>query len=202
MHVRLALLGALAALVVGACGAGNAPATATATPGQTDSPTGAPAATTAPTNAPTATAPPTVAPTTAVAPPPPTAVKVTEKDSNASSADRVKVTITVSWKHPAPKGVTIRVYGVTACMPPGGNYDRPCLVKGTQVPADVRDLLAEAPASRGSVSWTWPNWEVDVGVAIHKGTTYYSYVVAAYTATGHSKFIIAKTSKYCPTCTY
>ena len=69
------------------------------------------------------------------------------------------MTTTVTWKEANPNGVTIRVYGVTACIPPSKANFSPCLVKGTPLPAKVRELIASAPASKGKVSWTWPNWE-------------------------------------------
>ncbi len=114
------------------------------------------------------------------------------------------MTTTVTWKEAAPKGVTIRIYGVTACLPPKGQDPAPCLVKGTPLPASIRKLIASAPAARGRVSWTWPNWE-NIGGAVmaHGDTTYESIVVAAYNLDGtHSKFIIATTGEYCSGCTY
>jgi len=111
--------------------------------------------------------------------------------------------VTISWKYANPDGVRIRVYGVTACLPPAGRDPAPCLVKGTPLPPRVRELIATAAAARGKVSWTWPSWD-DVGGAVMADANhvYESIVVAAYSDTGHSKFIIVATGEYCSTCTY
>ena len=102
-----------------------------------------------------------------------------------------------------PKGVTIRVYGVTACLPKHKQDHSPCLEKGTPLPANVRELIAKAPASKGKVTWTWPNWENAGGAVMAHGDSYYdSVVIAAYNAAGHSKFVIVATGEYCPDCTY
>ena len=95
------------------------------------------------------------------------------------------------------------MFGVTACLPKVEKNHSPCLVRNTPLPASVRDLLAKAPASKGRVSWTWPNWENAGGaVMAHDGTDYWSLVVAAYNEAGHSRFVIVETGEYCPICTY
>jgi hypothetical protein len=138
----------------------------------------------------------------ALAPPPPTAVKMTTKGSDPGGVGYdTRLRVTISWKEVAPKGTEIRVYGVTKCFaPPAGG---PCLVEHTPLPESVRELIATAPASKGSVSWTWPNWE-DVGGAVmaHGSTIYEAVVIAAYNADGHSKFIIVESGEWCPDCTY
>jgi hypothetical protein len=127
---------------------------------------------------------------------------MTTKGSDPGGAGYdTRVTVTIRWKELAPKGTEIRVYGVTKCFaPPEGG---PCLVEHTPLPASVRELIARAPASKGRVSWTWPNWEDVGGAVMAHGSTYYeAVVIAAYNANGHSKFIIVESGQWCPDCTY
>jgi len=109
--------------------------------------------------------------------------------------------MTVTWKDPVPAGATIRVYGLTKCLNPPGTDNVPCLVVKTMLPANVLTLVAKAPATQGHVSWTWPSWgNIGQALAIHGSDTYYAFVIGAYTATGHSKLIIAATASACSTC--
>jgi hypothetical protein len=112
-----------------------------------------------------------------------------------------QIKVTIRWTAPISAGTEIQVYGVTRCFAPatGG----PCLVEHTALPASARVLLAKAPASKGAVSWTWPNWE-DIGgaVMVHGADTYESLVIAAYNSAGHSKFVIIATGEFCPDCVY
>jgi hypothetical protein len=204
MPIRLVLLGALVALVVGACAAGNPPSTASPAPSASLSASAAPTATVLPSDAPTPTPTASPAATTAVAPAPPAGAKVTYTGSDRHNTGYdTDMTIKVSWNEASPKGVTIRVFGVTACLPRSNKDHSACLVKGTPLPDGIRKLLAKAPASKGSVSWTWPNWE-DAGGAVmtHGSTQYWALVVAAYNPAGHSRFVILDTGEFCPTCTY
>src|SRR4051812_20693244 len=113
------------------------------------------------------------------------------------------VTTTITWKEADPEGVTVRVFGVTACLPKTKVDYTACLAKGTPLPANVRELITSAPASKGRVSWTWPNWEDAGGAVMAHGDSFYdSVVIAAYNTAGHSKFVIVRTGAYCPDCTY
>jgi hypothetical protein len=171
-----------------------------ATPPVVAEPTPTPDPTTNPTTAPTpATATP---PPTGVVPAAPTGVRmtVTQRDL-IEEGYYANLTTTIAWKTPLAAGTEIRVYGVTKCFaPPSGGS---CLVEHTALPSNVRDLIASAPAAKGKVSWTWPNWE-DVGGAVmaHGDTTYQAIVIAAYDSAGHSKFVIVKSGQWCPDCTY
>ena len=113
-----------------------------------------------------------------------------------------ELTTTISWTAPLDKGVTIKVYGVIPCF---AKHDGdPCLVRNTPLPKGSLEPIADAPASAGKVSWTWPSWD-DIGGAVMArsgDSVYWSVVIAAYTASGHSKFAIVKTAIRCGTCTY
>jgi hypothetical protein len=137
-------------------------------------------------------------------PPAPTAVKISFKTSDPDGVGYDAVmTTTITWKQAQPAGTEIKVYGVTACLPPAGQDPAPCLVENTPLPASVRELIAKAPAADGTVTWSWPNWEnVGGAVASHGDTYYHAFVIAAYNATGHSKFIIVRSGEYCSDCTY
>ena len=112
------------------------------------------------------------------------------------------LTTTVSWAAPREEGVTIKVYGVDRCF---AKHDgEPCLVRNTPLPKGALRLIAQAPGTAGKLSWTWPSWD-DVGGAVMSppgGPVYWSVVIAAYDASGHSKFAIVQTSIRCATCTY
>ena len=126
------------------------------------------------------------------------------------------VEITVAWEEPTGKGTTIRVYGVTQCFPgpafpetlPGGNDSEfglagPCLVKGTPLPDQVRELIAEVPASRGKASWTstWvPRDDLQWSPTGPDDSTYASIVIRASNDAGNSKFIIAEPGQWCADC--
>lgn len=113
------------------------------------------------------------------------------------------VTDTVTWKAPRTKGLEVRVYGITECLArpakPKPGTGGPCVVKGTKLPAAVRTLLATAPASRGTVSWSWT--QDDGGCDIYPegwplgdpaGTVYVAIVVAAFNEAGPSVYAIAE----------
>ena len=141
-------------------------------------------------------------PTAKPTPPKPTGVEfsIAGYDPTNQGNDS-ELTPEVSWKTPRADGFTIKVYGVNECVIQ--QESSPCLVPGTPLPKDSLDLIAEAPASAGFVDWTWPNWGfLEDGLMAHDGTTYYSVVVAAYDASGHSTFAIAATSDYCRDCGY
>jgi hypothetical protein len=201
----------IAVVVLAACQAATvAPSASPVAVVPTPSPSAAPTASPTAAPTPTATPAPTPVPATPVpsaaegVPPPPTAVKITFEASDPDNVgyDAVMKT-TITWKQAHPAGTVIRVYGVTACLPPEGQDPAPCLVEHTPLPASVRELIAKAPAADGTVSWTWPNWEnVGGAVAAHGDTYYHSIVIAAYNAAGHSKFIIVRAGEYCSDCTY
>ena len=107
----------------------------------------------------------------------------------------------MTWESPRTKGVEVRVYGVTECLAlpahPDPDTKGPCLVKNTRLPASVRTLLATAPASAGKVSWSWTEEEpgCDLWYPVGRapdGQEYYAVVVAAYSTSGHSIFVIAE----------
>ena len=131
-------------------------------------------------------------------PPKPTGVKFdTQVESNADESV-AKITQTVTWRAPLTKDLVIRVYGVTECLaqPPNPSpaTSGPCLVEHTQLPVSVRRLLATAPASEGSASWTWSE-ETGCNPGLPNapdGPAYYAVVLAAYSAADHSIFAIAE----------
>lgn len=139
-------------------------------------------------------------------PPEPTGVKFrASEECLGKPCNLYEYSQTVTWKAPRTKGVEIRVYGVTEClaMPahPKPGTDGPCLVKNTRLPASVRTLLATAPASAGSASWSWiaeePGCDIwyPVGAA-PDGSAYYAVVVAGYSESGHSIFTIAEPGEW------
>lgn len=119
----------------------------------------------------------------------------------------------LTWKAPRTKGVEIRVYGVTKCF----RTDDPegeCLRVHTAVPDDIRVLLAKGPASKGVLDLDIDGPEdadqTEEGcttfLRTEAGTKFYSIVVAAYDANGHSIFAIANPGGYmageCPIVIY
>jgi hypothetical protein len=206
MTTRRVLLGSFAALLLSACQASGPIAgsaqTSTAPVAAASQPSVAPPASTKPseTTAPTPTLAPS--PTPVVEPPPPTSVRMKQKGvSPDADGYFTNIRTTITWKEAAAADTEIRIYGVTACYAPesGG----PCLVEHTPLPETDRQLIATAKASKGAVSWTWPNWD-DVGGAVmaHNSATYQALVIAAYNSAGHSKFIIIAAGEYCPDCVY
>jgi hypothetical protein len=108
------------------------------------------------------------------------------------------------------KGTEIKVYGVTGCLSLIERAgDGSCLVRNAAVPPDTRKLIARAPASDGTVSWTRPAWldvvSTDIGgrryqaigVDRHGNDIFFAIVVAASNEVGHSKFIIADAGTWC-----
>lgn len=205
-----AFLVATLALVLTACASGGVPspstiALATSAPNATTpSAAGSPAATDAPQspsprltpNPPTSTHSPQ--PPANPPPPKPTGVKFdTQVRSNADESV-AEITQVVTWRAPRTKDVLISVYGVTKCIAQPANpspaTSGPCLVEHTQLPASVRRLLATAPASHGSASWTWSEEAgCDPGLPNDPdGPAYYEVVLAAYSASDHSIFAIAE----------
>ena len=105
--------------------------------------------------------------------------------------------VRLTWQAPRTRGVEIRVYGVTRCLPARGA----CLQEHTALPDDIRVLLTKAPASKGRVTWyqSWgdwvpieddPDWACTTAYLSENGTPFNSVVVAAYSTSGHSKFAI------------
>jgi hypothetical protein len=202
-----AIVGSILAGVIAACGANDvASPTLDATPTGADAvATASPTATTSPgpTNSPRSINPspdqqPDPTPAPIPVPPKPTGVKFDEQRGVGSDPSMTEITQTITWGAPRSPEVEIRVYGVIECiaMPtaPDPNTSGPCLVTGTPLPASARTLLAIAPASDGTVSWTWtgtfdcgepdPAYDPD-------GPIYRAVVLAAYNGSGHSIFAIA-----------
>ncbi len=203
-----AILAAILAGLIAACGASTAPSP----PSDGTSTDAASAASARPITTPIASPTPTYpqwslrpspnpqpapTPTPVLVPPKPTGVTF-EHRSVGNDPSSTEITQTVRWGAPRSEGVEIRVYGVTECIAkpanPSPDTRGPCLVEHTSLPASVRTLLATAPASDGVVSWTWtgtfdcgdpdPAYDPD-------GPAYYAVVLAAYNASGHSVFAIA-----------
>ena len=218
--VVIALLGAL---LVG-CGAApaspvrssvSASATAQSIASSTASPASAPITSASPASTSRAAATPSPKPrATPAVPPPPTAVRIKRQGCYTGPyPDGVppgECTVTITWKKVATKGTEIRVYGVTGCLSMSdGAGNGSCLVLHTALPPSTRKLIARAPASKGTVSWTRPTWQ-DVmvadtggpdfrqfGVDRHGDDIFFAIVVAAYNEVGHSKFIIADAGTWC-----
>ena len=204
-----AVLAAILAGVLAACGAGAGPSTAPAapaTPNETIIPAAAsPTETATPVSpSPSPAQRPTPEPTPVPVPPKPTAVKFDEQVKELADG-RHSITYTVKWGAPRAKNVEIRVYGVTECLArpaplPAVADSGPCLVEHTLLPASVLKRLATAPASDGAVSWTWTGDlpECDVGWhGMGQGESLYSAVaLAAYGASGHSIFAIAQPGEW------
>jgi hypothetical protein len=202
------ILTAILAGVIAACGANGvaspalvatpADVAAATTPTPISTPITSPVPTTSKQSLSTSPTPPSAkSPTPSPEPVKPTGVKF---DMHAVEHDGglADITQTVTWRTPRATGVEIRVNGVTKCigMPanPSPGTSGSCLVTGTPLPGSVRTLLGTAPASKGVVSWSWTEESgCDIGLASDPGgPQYYSVVVAAYNATGHSIFAIAE----------
>ena len=117
---------------------------------------------------------------------------------------RYSITYTVTWRAPRNEGVEISVFGVTDCLSAPAIFPTvadsgPCLVEHTSLPASVRKLLATAPASDGTATWTWtgdPGCDVGwIGMG-PDDTLYQAVVLAAYGASGHSVFAIAQPGEW------
>ena len=201
--VRAALVAILGGVLV-ACSAG-APPLASPAASPTEAPSVAITAATAseantaspPSPSPSPTPLPTLKPTPVSEPPTPTGVSFDKQVREIVAGQRDEVTYTVTWRAPRSEGVQIRVYGVTECLAeptlPPAPSSGPCLVEHTPLPASVRTLLATAPASDRVVSWSWTT-EGDCYIGLENdpnGPAYYAVVVAAFSASGHSDFVIA-----------
>ena len=53
---------------------------------------------------------------------------------------------TVRWESPLDPGTTIRVYGVEGCPVEESDEPEPCVTRRTDLPADMRTMIAKAPA--------------------------------------------------------
>lgn len=116
-------------------------------------------------------------------------------------------TQTVIWKEAAPEGTEIRVYGITRCLLAREHAGSgSCVGRHTPVPGSVRKLIARAPASEGSVSWTRPAWldnvrstggQTTYGVDRDGDAVYYAIEVAAYNAAGHSALALVDAGTWC-----
>jgi hypothetical protein len=111
----------------------------------------------------------------------------------------------LAWKAPRTKGVEIRVYGVTRCFRTD-DTEGACLRKGTELPDDIRVLLAKGPASKGvmdlDIVGIGGGDQAEEGCTqfneTEDGTRFYSIVAAAYAANGRSVFAIADPGNYSP----
>ncbi len=195
MTFRQAVLTGVVAGLIAACGSTGAGSPAlVATPRQTTPPVAV---------SPSPTPPPVPTATQALVPPKPTDVTF---DTQALLTDETqqyaKVTQTVTWRTPRSDVVEIKVYGVTKCIAepknPRPESSGPCLLTGTPLPASVRTLLGTAHASDGALSWSWTvETGCDFGLANEPDKApYYSVVLAAYNAAGHSIFAIAEPGRW------
>ena len=142
---------------------------------------------------------PTPKPTPVPVPPKPTGVNFDEQQVVVGDdAADAEITQTVTWRAPRTEGVEIRVFGVRGCLAepkdPAAGTSGPCLVEHTMLPESVRALLATAPASAGTVSWSWTGgFDCFIGLQYDpNGPAYSAVVLAAYSASGHSIFAIAE----------
>ncbi len=162
------------------------------------------------TAAPPTAAPPTVAPATATPvpatptplqpPPAPTGVTYHEQHTPGSGAPGT-TTYTVTWSEPLTPGVEMRVSGLTKCL--SNVMDEPCIQRHMTLPKGTLEIIGRAPASKGSISWTWPTPEILGGALASDGTTdYFAFLVGAYNDAGQSRLVIAKSATACPGCVY
>jgi hypothetical protein len=216
MSGRQATVVAILAVILAACSAEvkvtpSSPVSPSPSHGPSSLATVSPAPTTvALMPAPSATATPT--PTQKPLPSKPTGVKFTSEEeyicddpSNPEFlCESAGFEYTVSWKEPPTEGVEIRVYGVTTCFRTD-NPDGHCLREHTALPDGIRVLLAKGPASKGKLSFHgWPIYGTEEVCAYGYGygsdaetdPPFYSVVVAAYDASGHSIFAIADAGRH------
>jgi hypothetical protein len=147
-------------------------------------------------------------------PPIPTGVRITRQGCYTGPVpDGVpsgSCTTTLTWTKVPAEGTRIEIYGVTKCLSRTERAgDGSCLVEGTAVPPDTRKLIAQAPASKGTVSWTGPAWldviDADtgaprsqaIGVERHGYDIYFAIIVASSNEAGRSKFVIADAGGWC-----
>jgi hypothetical protein len=194
-----AVMGIMVSVVLWGC----SPASGSVSPGPaaaSDAPSASvgqtvPSATAPPgTPDPTATLRPTATPVPL--PPKPSGVSLTFTD-NAVDGDAIpsETTMHLRWKAPRTEGLTIKVFGVNRCL--RKSHDKPCLVANTRLPAGSLEYIAEAPAGDGKLKWTWPGHDPNSTrlalITSPSGSDIYSFVLAAYGPSGHSKFAIAVT---------
>jgi hypothetical protein len=110
-------------------------------------------------------------------------------------------TYTITWNESPSAGVEIRVSGLTKCL--SNVMDQPCIARHMTIPSGALKVIQRAPASKGSVSWTWPTSEVTGDWVGSDGPNlYYAFLVGAYNAAGQSRLVIATSANACPGCVY
>lgn len=203
------------AMITAACSSGSSPSVA--------SPESSPTASTAPTLA------PTLAPTQAPSEPPATEPPAVDSPTPAPSATSATVSLpppaptgldygiergldgegglvmtryTVSWSAPLDPGTSISVFGVITCPVKRSPDNLPCVTESTRLPARIRELIVMGPASDGSISWDWPEADVDGPVLAvgPGGTSYYAFVVRAINDAGRSPFVVLRSTVACSDC--
>jgi hypothetical protein len=105
---------------------------------------------------------------------------------------------TATWSSPSDEGVEIVAYGVTACVEehadasPGASG--PCVVEPVELAESALVPLAAAPARRGHVEWSWIEpGGCNIGLAYDPdGPSYVAVVLAAHSASGRSRLVIAE----------
>jgi hypothetical protein len=206
-----AILTAILGVVLAACEAVVPSLPPPASPPPSVSPTAAPdaafstslaspTATSSPVSpSPTATALSTPGTSPGLEPPMPTGVTFHQQYRLSDDQQFADVTQTVRWQTPQSDRFQIRVYGVTKCLAepedPPPDSSGPCLVVHTALPASLREILAVAPSSDGTASWTWTEGAgCDVGLPYDPARpAYYAVVLAAYDGdVEHSIFAIAE----------
>ncbi len=160
-----------------------------------------PTASAAPSVRPTASASPTPGQPSVAAdarPPAPDGLELLVERGVPGAGDTLATRYTVSWTVPLASGTTVRVFGITACPnePVAGGV--PCVTRSTPLPARIRNRLASGPAAAGSVSWTWPEADVDGPVLAWDGTNeYFAFVARAVNAAGSSRFVVVQSATAC-----
>jgi len=147
-----------------------------------------------PTSTPTPTPIPTAKPTSDPVPPKPSGL-----DSEYCCGLGGDGVSRLSWEKPRTEGVEFRLYGVTSCLPSGNRSVDTCLKEHVTLPGGIGILLAKGPASTGKLSWPQGEGDGEGCVAEYlsnNGTPFYSIVVAAYNASGHSRFAIVDEGYY------
>jgi hypothetical protein len=93
------------------------------------------------------------------------------------------------------------VIGITTCPNEPTPDGVPCVTRRTPLPAKIRTLIAKGPAESGSISWDWPEADVDGPVlAYADGVSYYAFVVRAANAAGRSPFVVVRSTVACSDC--
>lgn len=153
-----------------------------------------------PTEAP---ATPSAPPATASGPPPaPTGLDYGIERGVVGEGGLVMTRYTVAWSAPLDPRTSISVFGVISCPTKRTPSNPPCVTESTRLPAEIRELIVMGPATDGSISWDWPEADVDGPVLVvgPDGTSYYAFVVRAVNDAGRSPFVVVRSTVACSDC--